>query len=256
MSALVSMARCPNCGAPLPSKPGLRYAICIFYNSSVSLMASSEPGATPQFVAQSVSKEDIEKVKQLLVDGKRAEAVDLYARAAAVSHADAELAVDGVFLSVYRELTRHLPINGFGVLLYMAIMVGAGLGVSAWGASGLPENPAYAVWLGLGAVFAIWRIVAFSRHLRATLSSTFGAMGRGRVVRESVVREFKDQQGYFIVVVFEVTPDDGTAPFVDQETLFVGPEALGKLAPGNAVRVRFDGARGRVFPISPVTVIA
>jgi hypothetical protein len=218
-------------------------------------MASSEPGAAPQFVAQSVSKEDIEKVKQLLVDGKRTEAVDLYARAAAVSHADAELAVDGVFLSAYRELTRHLPINAFGVLLYMA-MVGAGLGVSAWGASGLPENPAYAALLALGAVFAIWRIVAFSRHLRATLTSAFGATGRGRVVRKSVIREFKDLQGYFIVVVFEVTPDDGTAPFVDQETLFVGPEALGKLVPGNAVRVRFDGARGHVFPISPVTVIA
>ena len=70
------------------------------------------------------------------------------------------------------------------------------------------------------------------------------------------VRELVKQNGFLVVAVFEVVPDDGSPAFVDQETLLVGEESLRKLSPGNVVRVRFDGARKRVFPTTPVTVLA
>lgn len=94
----------------------------------------------------------------------------------------------------------------------------------------------------------------FARHLRATYVSKLGARGRGRVVRRAIVREDKAKDEFFIVVVFEVTPDDGSAVFVDQETLFVGSSSLAKLVPNNVVPVRFSGGRSHVYPISPVTV--
>ena len=75
------------------------------------------------------------------------------------------------------------------------------------------------------------------------------------MLRRAVVRRREKQDDYFVMVLFEVTPDDGSATFMDQETLFVGSPTFAKLEPGNVVRVRYDGAREHVYPSSPVTVL-
>jgi len=107
----------------------------------------------------------------------------------------------------------------------------------------------------LGLTFAVWKLVRFFQHLSSTLTASFGAEGRARILKRSVVRERKEKDEIFVVVLFEVTPDDGRPSFVDQETLFVGQVALDKLAPGNVVRVRFDRAGEHVFPTKPLTVL-
>ena len=253
MSLLVSTLKCPNCGAPIAGKPGLRYALCIFCNTSLSLEAAST-GAPPRFAAHTVSNEDVERIKQMLVDGKRREAIDLYAGLASVSREEAEQAVENVVLSAYWELTRHLPVNAFGFLLY-AGMIGFGVGLATIAALNIHESLAYIALGAVGGAIALRQLIGFLRHLRATLVAAFGATGRGRVVKRAVVRETSKESGFLIVVVFEVTPDDGSPSFVDQETLLVGPESLAKLVPDNAVRVRFDGRRQHVYPISPVALI-
>ncbi|HEU4532817.1 MAG TPA: hypothetical protein VFS00_01820 [Polyangiaceae bacterium] len=255
MSHLVSMASCPNCGAPLSVEAGRRNVICIFCNTSLLVERPAAGAVVAQLRPQGVSKDDIERVKQLLVDGRRAEAVALYARAAGVPEEEAERAVENVFLSAYWTLVRHLPINAFGFLLH-GVPIGAGAGLAAWAATEAPEAPAYFVLVALGGLLAAWQLVTLWRHLASTLVAAFGALGRARVLRRAVVREVKERQGFFIVVAFEVVPDDGSPAFIDQETLFVGEASLHKLAPGNVVRVRFDGARQHVFPTSPVTVLA
>jgi uncharacterized Zn finger protein (UPF0148 family) len=255
MGPLLSMSTCPNCGAPLSVAAGRHNVICLFCNTSLSVEAPVAGVAVAQLRAQAVSKEDIERVKQLLVDGQRDAAIAHYARVAAVSAAEAEAAVDNLFLSAYWTLVRHLPINAFGFFLF-AVFIGGGAGLAVWAATEALASPGYFVLVALGGGFALWQLVSFSRHLASTLVSSFGSLGRARVLRRSVVREVKKEKGFFLVVLFEVVPDDGSAAFVDQETLFVGEEALQKLAPGNVVRVRFDGARQHVFPVRPVVVLA
>ncbi|WP_437960529.1 hypothetical protein WME76_13370 [Sorangium sp. So ce119] len=255
MSLLLSMTSCPNCGAPLSVASGQRHVICIFCNTNLFVERPATGAPVAQIRAQTASKDDIERVKQLLVDGKRDEAVDHYARAASVSRDEAEQAVANVFLSAYWTLVRHLPINGFGFFLYAVFVLG-GAGLAAWAATRAVESPAYLILVAAGGLFAILQLARFLRHLASTLVASFGSLGRGRVLRCSVVREFVKQKGFFVVVVFEVAPDDGSPAFVDQETLFVGEESLRKLSPGNVVRVRFDGRREHVFPATPVTVLA
>ncbi len=256
MGTFVAMATCPHCGAPLSLEPGRSHVICLFCNTGLIVERPAEGGAVAaRLRAQAISKEDVERVKQLLVDGKRAEAVALYAQAAGAARDEAERAVDAMFLSAYWALTRHLPINAFGFLLY-GVLVASGLGLAAWAATEAPDAPAYFALVALGGLFALWHFVRFLQHLSSTLVLAFGAQGYGRVVRRAVVREMKKDDAYFIVVLFEVTPDDGGPPFLDQETLFVGSASLQKLSPGNVVRVRFGRAREHVFPASPVTVVA
>jgi hypothetical protein len=100
------------------------------------------------------------------------------------------------------------------------------------------------------------RLLRFLGHLGSTLVAAFGATGRARVIRSSTVRAWKEKDEYFLIVLFEVTPDDGRPSFVDQETVFAGDASRQKLVPGNVIRVRFDSACQHVFPIRPLTVLA
>jgi hypothetical protein len=70
----VESVNCPNCTAPLPHVAGQTAAICLYCNSSIQLAPATNGAATLQTTTQTgVSAEIIEQVKQLVVDGKRAE---------------------------------------------------------------------------------------------------------------------------------------------------------------------------------------
>lgn len=259
MTALAQMVTCPHCGAPLSLGTGRSHVICVFCNTSL-LIARPSPGASAdapvaQLSMEAVPREEIERVKQLLLDGKRDEAIAHYARVAQVPTEEAARVVESLFLSAYWTLTRHMPLSAFGFVLY-GTLISLGAGLALLGLSLAEDQPAYFVVVALGALFALWQTVRFFQKLASTIAAAFGAQGRGRVLRSAMVREMKQSQGYIVIVLFEVTPDDGSPVFVDQETLYLGPSSLAKLVPGNVVRVRFDGARQHVFPISPVTVIA
>lgn len=253
MPAFVSKVVCPSCGAPVSGKIEQRRAICIFCNTSLFLGEGQSTSAAATAAADEVSSEGIEQVKQLLVDGKRDEAVALYVQLARVGRDEAERAVDGVFMTSYFELTKHLPIGASGVVFYV-VLIGIGVGAAALGVHILATSAAFGLLVVAGALFAFARIRAFARHLRATWVSSFGKTGKGRVLRRSVLRKMNDD-AFYVIVQLEVAPDDTSAPFVDQETLFVGAASLEKLVPPNVIPVRFDGAREHVYPISPVTVI-
>lgn len=256
MRTLLSMATCPNCGAPIAVEPGRRNLICVYCNASLVVERRADGVAIERISAQkSVSPADVERVKQLIVDGKNDEAVALYAQVAGVPQDQAALAVEGLYLQAYWKLTRHMPINAYGFLLYAALIL-LGAAPAVWAATQVEDSLAYLALVALGGLFALWQLVGFARHLSSTFTSSFGALGRGRVLRRAVVREVKARNGFLIVALFEVAPDDGGPAFVDQETLLVGLDSLHKLSPGNVVRVRFDGSRQRVFPTSPVAVLA
>jgi hypothetical protein len=256
MPSSLSMLTCPNCGAPHSIAPDRRVLVCIYCNTSLLVGAApNRPDDPAPVSAQPVSKEDVERVKQLLVDGRRAEAIALYAGLASVTPAEAEGALDAVVVSSYFTLARELPINPIGFAMY-GVMIAAGLGLAAWAARrGLAGEAAWFVAAAAGALFAVTRGVSLARHLRSTLVYNFGAPGRGRVMRSALLREMKSPESYLVAVMFEVTPDDGSAPFVDQQTLLLAASSMQKLVAGNVVRVRFDAARARVFPTSPVEVV-
>ncbi|KYF54460.1 hypothetical protein BE08_12930 [Sorangium cellulosum] len=254
MSLVATMTSCSNCGAPLSVKSEQRYVICIFCNANLFVERPATGAAVAQIRAQTISKDDIERVKQLLVDGKRDEAVDHYARAASVPRDEAVRAVENVSLSAYWTLIRHMPINGFGFLLH-AVFIFGGAGLAAWAGRQAVESLAYLLLVVAAGLFAILQLARFLRHVASTWVASFGSLGRARVLRCSVVRQFAEQDSYLVVALFEVVPDDGSPTFVDQETLLVSEEGLRKLSAGNVVRVRFDGRRELVFPVKPVTVL-
>ena len=101
---------------------------------------------------------------------------------------------------------------------------------------------------------ALWQLRSFFRHLAATITHAFGAKGRGKVLRCVKMRDMGNS-GTIVVAQFEVTPDDGSPAFVDQETLNLGEQGLKKIVAGNTLLVRFDSAREHVYPQAPLTLV-
>jgi hypothetical protein len=249
---VASQVPCPSCGAPLPVKPSQRHAICVFCNTS-SLIHDAQGAAPPRLTAENVSKEDIERLKQLVLDGKRDEAIDLYAQKAGIARPEAEVIVNDLLLSEYGRLTRSLPINAFGFVLYFGL-VGLGIGLAVTGALLAQDSLPYAALVPLGAAFAVWRVARVIPRIASTWVNAYGAEGHARVVRVAVLKKFPDCT--LTQVAFDVTPTGGGQRFFDEEILLLTPESAAKLVPNNVVMVRFDEPeRRRVFPFSPIQLV-
>lgn len=210
--------------------------------------------AAPRLAAEEgVPREAIERMKQLVLDGKREQAIDLYAQTARIDRAAAEAIVNDLLLANYFALTRSMPINAFGFVLYFMFISG-GLGLAAVGAWLARESLAWALLVPLGLVFAVLQIRGFVPKVVSTWVNAYGAEGRARIVRVATLRRLPGS--VLAQVAFSVEPNDGSAPFFDEEILLVHPVSFEKLRPSHIVRVRFDEPkRQRVFPISPIEVI-
>jgi hypothetical protein len=247
---------CPHCAAPLDLRSGSPVVICVFCRGTCRIVTDgAEAAAPPSAVKHEVDAQTTDRVIQLVVDGKRAEAVALYAGAAAVDAKDAERAVSQLVTSLVLRLGRHLPVAWPAAAIQFAIFGGMVFG-AAWAAQ---RAGAGSVGFGLLAgallILAWLGLRSLARHARSRIVVDFGTQGVARIVRRSVIREAYRPGGTLLVIHWEVRPVDGSEPFQDEETLLVRNESVEKLEPGNLVPVRFGGGRTLVFPVSPMTVV-
>ncbi|MEJ7732529.1 MAG: hypothetical protein WKG00_25400 [Polyangiaceae bacterium] len=257
---LVTRLTCPGCGAPLRVAEGQRHAMCPYCSASVLVGApppamAGSAAAAPTAVRDGVSPADVEQIKALVVAGKRDQAVGLYQRVAGVDRPDAEQAVDQLSILSLVRMTRRAPLQVWGIALYCAV-IAVGVGLAAWAGPRVIDQPAYALLVLLGAAIAARHVWGLVPKLVSTVVTWVGATGRGHVLRSAVLSARFAGDGVLKLVLFEVQPDAGGAPFVDEEVIALHPRSAPLLEPGNVVPVRFDGRRTRVFPISPIRVVA
>lgn len=247
---LVTKLTCPGCGAPLGLADGQRFVICSYCNSSLRV-DNSEPAAPATRLA--IPPEEIERVKQLVLDGRSDDAYAHYAKLAGVSIEDASKAVDRLVFSALNRLLAQAPINWIGFALTAAIVGAAGAGL-VW--SILRGGWVFAIVGAVCALLAALQLRWFVPKAISTAVYRFGSKGRARVVRRTVLRKGFRRGGTLVLVQFEVSPARGGNPFVDEEPLLVRDENVSKLEPGNLIAVRYDEPeRRRVFPVSPIQVL-
>jgi LSD1 subclass zinc finger protein len=258
LSMLIVKANCPHCGAPLSLVAGQQHVICAYCDVSslvqTGQVAPGSPAAAPRLTAESVSPEDVRRIKQLIFEGKRPEAVALYAKAARVAPADAEVAVTQLFVPELLGLYRYMPINAVGCSIAVLLIAGS-TGAAVLGVMNRDAGGGYLVLAIAGALLALLLVRWLLPKVKSGFVCAFGARGQARVVKRVVVHTFKE--GHLAaLLLFEVHPAAGGAPFYDEEAMLVRAESLHKLTPGNVVRVRYDEpGRKRVFPDSPIEVV-
>lgn len=252
MPRVLSLTLCPNCGAPVNVPQGTLHVICVYCNHSLSVTLN--PGAHASLKPEGLAVADVERVKSLILDGEREEAIKHYQQVSAIPRSEAEDAIDAMVIQSHSELSRHLPLNARGIFVSIAVILGL-IGFGALCVFLVPYASIFKIVLAAPIVLVVMRTIVLVRHVSATWTSAFGAKGNAKVLRCGVLRQV-DLDATLAVCLFEVTPDDGSEPFQDQETVFVGDETLNKLVPGNVIRVRYDSGRNHVYMRAPVHVLA
>ena len=255
--------KCPHCNAPLQMAAGQRLVLCGYCDSSLHIdpkpAPAGEAGAAAAPVAlvrDTIDAAEVNRIKQLVLDGRRPEAISHYAKIAGVTAPEAEEAVNNLLLPTLMQLIRQLPLNWFGFLL--TFVIAGGFGVLAYFCVSWALAGRYWLWaVAAVAAFLAWKQLGwFLPKLRSTWVSAFGALGRARVLRSAVLRTGFRRGGTVVLVAFEVTPQGGGASFVDEEVLLLLDTSVPKVDPGNIIAVRFDEpGRRRVFPVTPINVL-
>lgn len=254
---LLVKAVCPNCGAPLGLRDGQTHVICAYCDLSLRV-ESAAPGAAnatgPSLTSEQVSPEDIRRVKELVLDGKRADAIALYSKVANLSPGEAEQAVEQLFIPELFKILRRMPINALGCSIALLLIAGAAAGLT-WAVLNLADDPGNALLAIVCALALFFFVRWLVPKALSALVARFGAKGRARVHKRSVIKGYA-RGGSVVLVLFEVQPEAGGATFYDEEALLVLDASLPKLEPGNVIAVRYDEPRRtRVFPVTPIQVL-
>jgi hypothetical protein len=241
---------CPSCGAPLRFVEGQARTLCLYCGSTIQTeRAATVPAAT---TATFSLPEDVHaQLKQLVVDGRQAEAIELYRVRAGVTEAEAVETLSGLVRDLTRRTLVQQPLSNLGLAVMLTLdTVCAGLIV--WGV--LTEN----WWLtaiGLGLI--VIETLAFGAAIYARLVQQFGRSAPAVVRRFTRLGEIQLRgQSQSVPVVrlwLEVQPP-GQPAFQAERNIVAKPETYAKLRPGLIIEVKHNQA-GHVIPTTPMKVL-
>jgi xanthosine utilization system XapX-like protein len=254
---------CPNCGGPLRVEPQQTLSLCLYCNTSIRITRAdpaqnpAPPALSLQSVANANVVEVVTKVKQLLLDGRRAEAITLYRERADVSAQEAEGAVNGLYNTLAFGILGGQPLSPLGWLyLGLAVVIGI-LGV-LWGlrliTAGSTLSGVAVIALAVG--FAALNLAVFGRGIPASILVLFGQPAEATVLKVSRIGEMKGwSQGYLARLWLEMRPGIGAAYRVEINGA-ISPASFAKLHPGAVIAVRCSaGDPKRVIPEMPLRVV-
>jgi hypothetical protein len=247
---------CPHCGAPLSFPPGGGIVLCVYCNSSIRVApeAASVPADAGGTVRIEAPPEAAERVKQLILDGKRDEAIGYYAQQARISPDEARDAVEGIAVTLTMNLTRQAPLAPVAIAIIALVLAAMLAGIAFTVRLALAGERGWLILTAALALLAFAVIRALPPKLMSTWVLHHGAQAQARLLRLVVIRRGFRPGGALVTALLQVRPDD-EAPFEDEETWLVSEDKLSRLEPGALLRVRYQrSTHDRVFPCSPLRV--
>lgn len=230
-STALDSLECPNCGAPLTAGPVQALAICLYCGSTIRI----DPAvAKPQIEDRidPLPPDTMDRVRRLLAEGRRAEAVDVYRKATpSTDQAEAEQAIDSLATELAATIVaeqqlsrRGLAVVGLaGVLLVGAVAAGTTRALPWW-------TVALVVFVALALALPL------ARGLRATLRSRGSVTAPARVLKSVLVGEVADILTFRLYL--EVLPP-GEPPFRAQTNLVMRRHDRHRLRETTRIRVRY-----------------
>jgi hypothetical protein len=250
---------CPNCAAPLLIQPGQTLALCAYCNSSIKITLPTSGQTESTLAVEQVSPATIVRVKQLLLDGQRAEAVRLYSAEGGGDLGEAEKAVSSLYSAMVVDALGGQPLTWLGwtwLALYVVLLAGAMVFALWRNAAG---SPALGLLVGGPiALFAGFNLWFFGRNIPATLLLGFGQPAEAEILKAARIGDYKVRgltaPAQLVRLWLEVRPPGG-APQRVEMTRIVKSESVDRLQPGVVIAVRCDSRRPeRVIPEIPLKV--
>lgn len=224
---------CPNCGAPL--LPAAEMVLCVYCNSAVRLQRG-EPGAAPTpVVERSLDETQMARIKQLILDGKRPEAVAEYQQATDADLAEASRTIEELENGLSMSVVLGQQLSPLGWLLFFGSLVIFSGAIFASITGRL--NP----WLaGLLALLSLANLVFYARNLRTSLQFLSAPVARATVIKLVPIGEVKlgRQLVHTFKVLLQVYPE-GAPAYQAEMLLPVRDQNMARLRTGVDFKVKY-----------------
>lgn len=241
--------KCPNCAAPLHWGAGQRRTLCLYCGSTV-YFSEGEPAVQPQTTPELPSAA-LDQIKQLLVDGRRVEALHLYQEQTGLTEAEAVGVINSLTQSLTRRALLEQPITTLG-LLAVAVIDTLGLAALIWG---LQNGNWIAALVGVAVV--LFETLAFFRAIRARLLQELGEAAPATVRKITRLGEMKvraEPRPIQVVRLWLDVRPPGRPPFQAEKNVVTRQQTFDRLEPGLVIEVKWHRSGG-VFPVAPMKIL-
>lgn len=234
---------CPECGAPLCLAADQTWAICAYCNASLRLKLAD--GALRAEQVPEVPAEVVEEVKELLQQGARTRALDLYAKRAGIEAGEAEAAMEALLTAIRYQP----PLNTIGLVMLATAVAAfvAGVAVGVWFTAGGQSMLGVALiagsvllarlnWRSLFGNLGMTALYYWGRPARATIQKCWHVAEK---------RAGKDTHFQITRLLLNVEPQ-GEAAFQAETTCIVGQQSQAKFQAGAEVWVKYDRQKENV----------
>jgi len=241
---------CPSCAAPLHVSERQTVALCVYCGSSIKIDAG---GATPApRVAGAITPEMLDQIKQLVLDDRRSDAIQLYQQQTGLGAAEAAEAVSNLSGQLTRRALLEQPIANRGLVL-VAVLVATGCAAIVWGIA----NQSWAAML-IGAIAIVFQLGAFGQAIRVRYLLERGEAAPAAIQKVSRLGELpvrgQPQPVQILRLWLEARPR-GRPAFHAEKNIATSLTNLAIFKPGVVIEVKYDARSGRVVPVVPTKVL-
>lgn len=224
---------CPNCHAPLDYSPGQTLCICLYCNSTIRIHHDTpQPEATAD---TTVSERDMAEIKELVLAGQAATAVQRYQQIARCSQSEAQAAITTLSNQISFSTLRQQQLSRGGLIFFVILLVGLAWALVAGLAGQL--HPVIAIVL---TAFALLYIALFGKGFLVSLRYLRAANGVATVQHFTRISSSQTGRRTFHIfrIIVEVQPETGS-PFQTEMLLPVRDRSVDKLHQGTRFGVKF-----------------
>lgn len=224
---------CPNCGAPLTDQSSQKLWLCVYCHSLIRV--PSDLALASPTLEKTITDTEIDEVKELLAEGKREDALQVYQKVTGVTREEAEKAVETMTKEYAFGILRRQQLTGFGVLLVTLYALALGLSLLAWVRGVL--HPVFAILIS---AFSAFNLFVFERAIRTSLQYFTAPRANATVRHYTHTGRTKMRGGevHTFKVLLDVQPQQGQ-PFRDTLILPVGEKKLTRMQQGLIIQVKY-----------------
>lgn len=234
MEINVEALKCPNCGAPLTVKPGEEFTFCLYCNSSIRINRRDETGEH-EATHTEIPPELTNEIRQLILSGKKEEAVDVYQNNANVDKAEAEKIVESLVRGITIKIMLNRPLSLKGVLfsllfLILSVIMGYVL-ISGTVSTTLAKVVAWALL-----IFSLLNFVSLWRAIITTIKFLTVKWTTATILKYVKIGEKKKLS--FFKILIDVKGYDGQT-FQTETNIMIKTENILKLQEGKTLDVKY-----------------
>ncbi len=225
---------CPNCGAPLTSTPTQTRLVCLYCNTTVRIQPEAQPPSVE--IDSTLDEAEMGEIKQLLLDGQKSAALDLYTQKTGTSTDDASEALKDLSEKLSLNIVRTQQLNSAGIAIVAgyALLLVVGIYLAS-------RDDVHWLISVVAMLFGAWMLYFYYPAVASTLAFRKGKPAKAHVLKlaEIGTTRIGRQRVRVFKLLVEVQPLDGSPAYPAEMTLPVREQNVPRAQPGSTFRVKY-----------------